>query len=86
MPQFFHSTVKELLDQRLSDIESHFDADVIFYWGQIAHPLIKLFRDQIERLRPVAQPKDRLVIILGTSGGSAEVVEKLVEIIRYYYG
>lgn len=85
MPQFFHSTVKQLLDQRLADIEGHFDADAIFYWGQIAHPLIKLFRDQIEKLRQVTTPKDRLVVILGTPGGSAEVVEKLVDIIRHYY-
>ncbi|MCL5104120.1 MAG: serine dehydrogenasease [Armatimonadetes bacterium] len=69
----------------MSEIEDHFDADAIFYLGQIAHPLIKLFRDQIEKLRLITSPRSRLVIILGTPGGSAEVVEKLVDIIRYYY-
>jgi hypothetical protein len=85
MPQFFHSTVKQLLDQRLVDIEQHFQSDAVFYCGQIAYPLIKLFRDQIEKLKADSSAKDRLVILLGTPGGSAEVVEKLVDIIRYHY-
>lgn len=85
MALYSDQTIKELLDQRLSAIENHFDADAISLLGPIHPALIKLFRDQIEKLRMVDNPKDRLVILLGTPGGSAEVVEKLVDIIRFHY-
>ena len=49
----------------------------------------KFFRNFIEELKEEKQKedetKDKLVIILNTPGGSAETVEKLVEIIRFHY-
>ena len=83
--QIFDATIKEELNKRLEALEQRFDADVIFYYGEIHPALAKTFRDFIERLREVAQPKDRLVVFLNTPGGSAETVEKMVEIIRHHY-
>jgi Serine dehydrogenase proteinase len=83
--QIFDATMKEELNKRLGALEKHFDADVIFYYGEIHPALAKTFRDFIERLREVDAPKDRLVIFLNTPGGSAETVEKMVEIIRHHY-
>lgn len=77
--------IKGLLDERLTAIESQFEADAVSYLGPIHPGLIKLFRDQIEKLKLVDSPNDRLVILLGSPGGSAEIVEKLVEIIRWHY-
>ncbi len=37
-------------------------------------------------MRKEADKKNRLVLFLNSPGGSAETVEKLVEIIRYHYG
>ncbi len=85
MAQVFWSTMKELLSQRLEQIEKQFEADAIFYHGDIFPYLIKLFRDQIEKLQSDHHSKKRLVVILSTSGGSAETVEKLVDIMRYHY-
>ena len=77
--------MKDELSKRLTALEEYFNADVIFYYGEIHPVLTKSFRDFIERLRDVEHPKDRLVIFLNTPGGSAETVEKMVEIIRHHF-
>ncbi|HEY9296103.1 MAG TPA: ATP-dependent Clp protease proteolytic subunit, partial [Phormidium sp.] len=46
---------------------------------------VKLFRDFIEKLKDVSTPNELLVVVLNTPGGSVEVVEKMVEIIRFHY-
>ena len=83
--QVFDSTIKETLNVRLTEIEAHFQADVVFYFGEIHPYVVKPFRDFIEPLRMDGQPKNRLVMFLNTPGGSAEAVEKMVEIIRHHY-
>ncbi len=81
----FDSTIKDTLTKRLVALETHFSADVVFYYGEIHPAFAKAFRDFIEKLRDVDEPKDRLVVFLNTPGGSAETVEKMVEIIRFHY-
>ncbi len=66
-------------------MEDHFDADVIFYYGPIQPGFARSFRDFIETLRQSASAYDHLVVILNSPGGSAEAVEKFVEIIRFHY-
>jgi hypothetical protein len=83
--EIFDTTIKEVLNARLQKLEAHFDADVIFYYGVIDGSFIKDFRDFIEKLKDERE-KDKLVIVLNTPGGSAEAVEKMVEIIRFHYG
>lgn len=84
--QIFDTTILNILSERLAALEGHFDADVVFYYGEI-HPTIeKMFRDCIEKLKEdQSQAKQRLVILLNTPGGSAETVEKMVEIVRFHY-
>ncbi len=81
----FDATIKETLNERLARLEAYFDADVIFYYGEISSSLTRLFRDFIEQLAEAGAPKDRLVMFVNTPGGSAEAVEKIVEIIRFHY-
>jgi membrane-bound ClpP family serine protease len=83
----FDATIKDLLLKKLVDLEREFKADVVFYLGDIESKALRLFRDLIEDLKAEIdeEPKDRLVIILNTSGGSAEIVEKMVDIIRHHY-
>lgn len=83
--QLFDNTVKELLNGRLAALEKFFGGDVIFYYGEIHPGLVKSFRDFIESLKDAGDSKDLLVVILNTSGGSVEVVEKMVEIMRFHY-
>jgi hypothetical protein len=83
--QVFDSTVKDILNEKLVELEQHFQADVVFYYGEIFDGLVKPFRDCIEQLQKDIPPSKRLVFVLNTPGGSAETVEKMVEIVRYHY-
>jgi len=81
----FDATVKEVLNGKLLELEGKFAADVIFYMGEIQSSILRGFRDVIEDLKKDQPKRDRLVIVLNTSGGSAEVAEKMVDIIRAKY-
>lgn len=84
--QIFDSTIRDILTERLDALETFFNADVVFYYGGMHQGLDKFFRDAIEKLKEEkSEEKKCLVLILNTSGGSAETVEKLVEIIRFHY-
>lgn len=84
--QIFDSTIRDILSERLDALEKHFNADVIFYYGEIHSTLEKFFRDCIEKLKEdKPEEKQRLVIFLNTPGGSAETVDlKLRNLIRTY--
>jgi len=77
--------VKELLNTRIAAIEKHFNGDCIFYYGPIFPSLEKRFREFIELLQDNGGNHKRLIVFLNSPGGSAETVEKMVEIIRYHY-
>lgn len=81
--------IKEALRVALTALETHFEADTIFFFGPIYPSVEKRIRDLVEATKKdsAAQGKvhTRLVIFLNTPGGSAETVEKLVEIIRFNY-
>ena len=85
MKPIFDSTIHEILNKRLSDLELHFKADFLFYYGPITDSLDKPFRDLIEELKSEPDNKDTLFIMINTPGGSAETVERLVKIIRHHY-
>ena len=70
---------------RIKALEKQLGGDAILYFGEIVPGIDKVFRDFIETLKRDRQPKNRLLVILRTPGGSAETVEKLVEIIRFHY-
>jgi len=85
MKPIFDLTLHNILNERLAKLETHFNADVIFYYGPIADALEKPFRDFIEDLKSDTVQHNTLCIILNTPGGSAETVEKLVKITRHHY-
>lgn len=85
MKPIFDSTIHSILNERLQKLEEHFSSDVIFYYAPIANGLVKPFRDIIENLKMDATQNDTLSIMLNTPGGSVEVVEQLVNIIRQHY-
>jgi hypothetical protein len=85
----FDESIKTLMGEKLDKLEKEFAADVLFFYGEIQPSVLREFRDLIEDLKkpqvPPAAPQTKLVIILNTPGGSAETVEKLVDIIRHHY-
>lgn len=81
----FDETIKQILRDRLLALEEHFESDGMFFYGPIYPGVEKGFRDFLERLRADPPDRQRLVVFLNTGGGSAETVEKLVDIIRFNY-
>lgn len=82
----FDEKIKDILLDNISALEDYFQADVIFYYGEIHPGYTKYFCDFIEKLQnPSEARKDKLVVILNTPGGSAETTEKMVEVIRFHY-
>lgn len=81
----FDKQIRDTARDRIVAVENHFDGDAIFYFGPIFPSIEKRFRDFIEDLAAEKGDRKRLVVVLKTPGGSAETVEKLVEIIRFHY-
>ena len=78
-------TLKQLLHTKLIALEQFLDADVLVYYGNLAPVSANLFAKLIEDLKADATKRDKLYIILTTLGGSAEIVERYVNILRYHY-
>lgn len=81
----FDSHIKETARTRVLALEAQLNSDVILFHGPIYPSSEKRFREFIEDLRLDDPKRDRISIVLNTPGGSAETVEKLVEIVRYHY-
>lgn len=83
MEPILGSKVQSLLRERLNALETHFDADVMNYWGPFQggeNVFLKIIEELAEE-----QKHKAIYIILTTPGGSANVVERLVNILRYHY-
>ena len=80
------STIKELLTQKLIDLETYLNADIFTYYGKIENGIEIFINNLIEEISIDTNPKkDKLVVILTTSGGSAFAVERWVNILRQHY-
>ena len=77
--------VRGLLNQKILELEEHFDADIFTYYGLIIDgnevPILKI----IEQLADPKTKRKRLFIILTTGGGSAIAVERYVNMVRHHY-
>ena len=77
--------VREALGRRLTELEKYFKADVGFYYGPIDQALLPRFRIFIEKIADEKKHAGNLALFLNTGGGSVEVAEKLVTMMRSYY-
>jgi len=77
--------ILESIDESEIQIEHILDCDVIGIFGEIRQGLIEHVRNVLEEISRRPQRRHVLGICLTTPGGQAEVVEKLVEIIRHHY-
>ncbi|MDP3667671.1 MAG: serine dehydrogenasease [Sediminibacterium sp.] len=80
-----HSTIRDLLTQKLIKIETQTNADVFSYIGTIIDGNEPAILSLVEELAKDKDKKERLIIILTTTGGSAFAVERYVNIIRKHY-
>jgi ATP-dependent protease ClpP protease subunit len=83
--RIFDTHIRDSLNERLKKLENQFSSDIVSVYGPIIPPIEKIFRDFIEKLKSEFADKQRVAIFLTTTGGVAETVEKLVDIIRFHY-
>lgn len=76
--------IHKLLEERLTALEGHFQADVLTYFGPFEGGESSLLKI-IEELVDDPNKKDKIYIVLTTGGGSATVVERIVNILRHHY-
>ena len=81
----FDHTIKEVLTERVTQLEKDFNSDICFYYGEIHPSLVKGFRDFVEKLAAEKDKREALTMFLNTPGGSVETVEKMVDIVRFHY-
>lgn len=75
---------KAELSERLKVLENEFQADVISYTGGFYEGIENNFKKIIEDLKKESKNKT-IFIVLTSDGGSAQVVERCVSILRYHY-
>ena len=78
-------TLKQLLNGKLKALEKYLGADVLVYTGDLGPLPAHIFTKIVEELKNDATKHDKLYIILTTRGGSAEMVERYVNILRHHY-
>ncbi len=76
--------IHRLLNERLKALEVHFDADLLTYFGPFEGGE-NFFLKIVEDLANDETKKDKIYIVLTTGGGSANVVERFVNILRKHY-
>lgn len=78
-------SLKQLLNDKLGALETYLKADVLVYSGDLGPLPPNIFTKIVEELKNDALKHDKLYVILTTRGGSAETVERYVNILRYHY-
>lgn len=76
---------EEILREKLSALEDSFDADFLCINGPLTPDLVNLVRDAVEMLKERDDTKEKLCIMLTTTGGDANTTERLVKIFRHHY-
>ncbi len=73
------------LEQLNEVISNKLDGDCVFIKSGIVKPLDNKFRYVIEHIKEKKPRQKNLIIILETGGGTIEVVERLVSVMRKHY-
>ena len=78
-------SIKNLLTDRLVLLEEHFQSDFLVYYGPIVDGNENVFLKIVEDIANDANKKDKIYVMLTTTGGSAIAVERYVNILRHHY-
>ena len=78
-------TLRQMLQAKLKALEQYLNADVFVYYGSLAPVSANMFAKLVEDLKADVVKRDKLYVILTTLGGSAEIVERYVNILRHHY-
>jgi len=78
--------IQQQLDERLRTIEREFTAHAIGFSGPLYLRVDDLIRTAIEKRHRESPARRKLVVILTTTGGYIEIVQRIVAVFRAHYG
>lgn len=84
-PHNANQFIERELDSRARNLAEAFDAETLSFTGPLIHGTDDIVHRTIEEMRKDASNKDRLVVVLTTTGGYIEVVQRIVETMRHHY-
>ena len=77
--------VEQQLHDRLEEIQRLFEADAISFNGPLLLGVDDALRTVVERKAAEEPSRDKLVVLLTTTGGYIEVVQRVVDTLRRHY-
>lgn len=80
-----NETIESALDNLSQVTAQKFEADIFSFIGGIMPEYLQPFRSHMENLAKAENKSDNLAFFIHTPGGVAEVVEKMVDIVRHHY-
>ena len=83
-PSNANDFIESLLDFHLEPIGKCLQGDILSFSGALIHGIDDIFRNALERLRQNSD-SNKIVIVLETPGGYIEVVQRIVETLRFHY-
>lgn len=83
-PDNSNEIIEAALDARLGALGSALDGDALTFSGGLIIGVDDVIRAAVEQIRSDFD-RERLVMVLDTPGGYIEVVQRIVETLRYHY-
>lgn len=60
-------------------------ADILAFRSPMRQPLDDIIRDEVEGIKSSGKSKDKIVVLVETTGGFIETVERIVSVLRRHY-
>src|SRR6476659_3193808 len=74
--------IEAQLHALLREIEVGMSGDAVAFCGPITYGVDDVIRDEVEAIK---SKRDRIVVILETTGGYIEVAQRIAETLRHHY-
>jgi hypothetical protein len=82
----YDDIILKVVREAEAELEAKLGSDVMYFNSEIRLNVFSWFRDVVEKLARRNEKQEAIAICLTTTGGQAEAVEKLVEVVRHHYG
>lgn len=84
-PSSANKFIEDQLNNRLQTLEDKFTAHAVTFCGPILFGVDDLLRTAVEERHAQAPARNKLIVLLTTTGGYIEVVQRMVDTLRHHY-
>lgn len=84
-PRYANDFIEQHLDECASSLAAHCDGDILAFSGDLYFPVDDEVRKVVEKMRARRGSHKKLIVVLTTSGGYIEVVQRMVDTFRHHY-